>query len=413
MKTADWPIDKPTPYANNPRKNDAAVDKVAASIEAFGFRQPIVVDKDGVVVVGHTRLKAAQKLGMKKVPVHIAADLTPEQARAYRLADNRVAEEAEWDTDALMSEVDALLADGFDADLLGFDDGELDAMLAAEPEPDVTEDEVPEAPADPVTKPGDLWLLGEHRVLCGDSTKAEDVERVMGGGKADLCFTSPPYGAGNVAKLRDHYVRGAAKRESFYDQHEDAPDGWPKLMAGWFDAVRPVAECVICNVQMLADNKRHLVTWLADRVDDLCDVIVWDKVNAAPQMQSNVLSNAFEFCFVFGGNASRSIPFSNFHGTIQNVLRIDPRGKNDNADKHRAVFPVEFPAWFLGTLCPNAKSVIDPFLGSGTTLIAAEQLNRKCYGIEISPAYCDVIVTRWEALTGKTAKLAERETAAA
>lgn len=405
MKVVNWPIDRPKPYENNPRINDEAVEKVAASLKAYGFRQPIVVDQDGVIVVGHTRLKAAKSLGMDKVPVHVA-DLTPEHARAYRIADNRTGEDAEWDASLLSDEIDALLADGYDTDLLGFDDDDLDEMMAElEGGRELVEDEVTEPPDDPITKPGDLWLLGEHRLLCGDSTSADDVARVMGGGKADLCLTSPPYGAGNVAKLRDHYVRGAAKRESFYDQHEDAPDDWPSLMAGWFDAVRPVAECVICNVQMLADNKRHLLAWLAERAADLCDVIIWDKVNAAPQMQSNVLSNAFEFCFVFGGNASRSIPFSDFHGTIQNVLRIDPRGTNENADKHRAVFPVQFPTWFLETLCPKVESVIDPFLGSGTTLIAAEQLGRKCYGIEISPAYCDVIVKRWEALTGKTAKL--------
>ena len=268
----------------------------------------------------------------------------------------------------------------------------------------IEEDEVPEPPVDPITKSGDLWILGDHRLLCGDSTKADDVERLMAGAKADLCFTSPPYGAGN-AHLRDHYVRGSAKRESFYDQHEDDPDSWPSLMAGWYDAFRPVSECVVCNVQMLADNKRALVAWLAERAGDLCDVIVWDKVNAAPQMQANVLSNAFEFCFVFGGNASRAIPFADFHGTLSNVLRLDPRGKNDHADKHRAVFPLELPAWFIQTLCREARSVVDPFCGTGTTLIAAEQLGRKCYGMEISPQYCDVIVKRWENLTGKKAVL--------
>jgi DNA modification methylase len=268
---------------------------------------------------------------------------------------------------------------------------------------EIVEDEIPEPPVEPITKPGDLWLLGEHRLLCGDSTKAEDVERLMAGAKADLCFTSPPYGAANVAKLRDHYIPGAAKRESFYDQHEDDPDSWPDLMAGWFAAFRPVSECVICNVQMLADNKRAMIRWLADRADDLVDVIVWDKINAAPQMQANVLSNAFEFCFVFGGNASRAVPFADFHGTLSNVLRLDPRGKNDQADKHRAVFPLELPAWFMQSLCREAKTVADPFCGTGTTLIAAEQLGRKCYGMEISPAYCDVIVKRWETLTGKKA----------
>lgn len=183
MKIEQWPTDKPKPYDKNPRINDEAVAKVAASIKAYGFRQPIVVDQAGVIVVGHTRLKAAISLGMKKVPVHVA-DLTPKQSRAYRLADNRTAEEADWDAELLSDEIEALLADGYDIDLLGFDDGEVDAMLAElEDEPEIVEDEVPEPPANPITKPGDLWLLGEHRLLCGDSTKAEDVEKVMGGGQ--------------------------------------------------------------------------------------------------------------------------------------------------------------------------------------------------------------------------------------
>jgi DNA modification methylase len=354
-----------------------------------------------VVRAGNGTLAAAKALGWKEIAV-VRSTLAGSEATAYAIADNRTAELAEWDEDALAETLSALQCeDEALLDAAGFDAAELSKMIDGMAE--VTEDDVPEPPAEPITKPGDLWLLGDHRLLCGDSTKAEDVARLMDGAKANLCFTSPPYGAANVAKLRDHYVPGAAKRESFYDQHEDDPGSWPDLMAGWFAAFRPVCECVICNVQMLADNKRAMVRWLAERSDDLVDVIVWDKINAAPQMQANVLSNAFEFCFVFGGNASRAIPFSDFHGTLSNVLRLDPRGKNDQADKHRAVFPLELPAWFMQSLCREAKTVADPFCGTGTTLIAAEQLGRKCYGMEISPAYCDVIVKRWETLTGRKA----------
>jgi DNA modification methylase len=351
-----------------------------------------------MLIDGHLR---AETIGEEEVPV-LVLDVNEAEADKILATLDPLAAMAEADAaklDAILREVDTgspdvqqLLADLAEEAGLYQDDAK-----------EIVEDEVPEPPVDPITKPGDLWLLGEHRLLCGDSTKAEDVERLMAGAKADLCFTSPPYGAANVAKLRDHYIPGAAKRESFYDQHEDDPDSWPDLMAGWFAAFRPVSECVICNVQMLADNKRAMIRWLADRADDLVDVIVWDKINAAPQMQANVLSNAFEFCFVFGGNASRAVPFADFHGTLSNVLRLDPRGKNDQADKHRAVFPLELPAWFMQSLCREAKTVADPFCGTGTTLIAAEQLGRKCYGMEISPQYCDVIVKRWETLTGKKA----------
>ena len=398
------PASSLAPNPRNWRKHPKAQhDALRGVLAEVGIADAVLARQrpDGVLelVDGHLR---AETLGDGEVPV-LVLDVSEEEA--WKIL-------ATHDPLAAMAEADPAILDDLLRDV-ATNNAALAAMLeelkdeaGVREEKEIVEDEIPEPPADPITKPGDLWLLGNHRLLCGDSTKAEDVERLMAGAKADLCFTSPPYGAGNVAKLRDHYVRGATKRESFYDQHEDDPESWPSLMAGWYDAFRPVSECVVCNVQMLADNKRALVAWLADRAADLCDVIVWDKVNAAPQMQANVLSNAFEFCFVFGGNASRAIPFADFHGTLSNVLRLDPRGKNDQADKHRAVFPVELPAWFIQTLCKEARSVVDPFSGTGTTLIAAEQLGRKCYGMEISPAYCDVIVKRWETLTGRKATLA-------
>lgn len=393
----------PMNWRTHPKEQLDAIRGVLAEVGFAGAELARELPDGSLQLIdGHARAEVA---GDAEVPV-LVLDVTEDEAKKILATFDPIGAMATADAvklDAILREVETgseALADMLTA--LAEDNGILDGVND-HGETEVVEDEVPDPPAEPITKPGDLWILGRHRVLCGDSTKADDVERLMAGAKADLCFTSPPYGAGNVAKLRDHYVRGAAKRESFYDQHEDDPESWPSLMAGWYDAFRPVSECVVCNVQMLADNKRALVAWLAERVGDLCDVIVWDKINAAPQMQANVLSNAFEFCFVFGGNASRAIPFADFHGTLSNVLRLDPRGKNDQADKHRAVFPVELPAWFIQTLCKEARSVVDPFCGTGTTLIAAEQLGRKCYGMEISPAYCDVIVKRWETLTGEKA----------
>jgi DNA modification methylase len=204
--------------------------------------------------------------------------------------------------------------------------------------------------------------------------------------------------------LRDHYVRGAKKRESFYETHEDNASEWFDLMCGWYDAIRPSVGSVICNVQMLADNKRHIVKWLADRSGDLVDVAIWDKGHAAPQMQAGILSNSFEFLFVFGGNGSRSIPFSDFHGTEQNIVRISPKGKNEFAGVHRAVMPVELVEWVI-KLCSTAKSFVDPFGGTGTTLIACEKTGRINRSMELDPKYCDVIVQRWQEFTGQTATL--------
>ena len=161
---------------------------------------------------------------------------------------------------------------------------------------------------------------------------------------------------------------------------------------------------MICNVQLLADNKRALLEWAYAHRDDLVDVMIWDKVSGAPQMQRCVLTNVFEFLFVFGGNGSRAVPFSDFHGTVQNVVRIDPKGKNEFAGVHRAVMPTELPIWVMRTLCPQASSVVEPFSGTGTTIMAAEQCGKSCLAIEMDPTYVQVAIDRWEAFTGQKAE---------
>ena len=398
--------------ANARKHGERNIRTIVESLSRFGQQKPIVVDSSFCVRAGNGTLEAARSLGWTHLDC-VVTDLKGSDAIAYAIADNRTAELAEWDSGVLAATLEGLQFD--DEALLaaaGFSEDELaellkgiGAELDVEGGGGVTEDEVPEPPIDPITKPGDLWGLGRHRLLCGDSTKADDVGRLMGGAKADLLFTSPPYGAGNVAKLRDHYVKGDAKRESFYDNHDDAPEKWLTLMNGWWAAFRPYADLLIVNVQLLADNKRDLLLWAAERRDELVDVVVWDKGHAAPQMQANVLSNCFEFVYLFGGNGSRSIPFANFHGTMQNVIRVNPKGANENPDKHRAVMPIALPLWAIAELCKRAESVVEPFCGTGTTLIAAEQLNRKCFAMELSPNYCDVIIKRWENLTGQKAVL--------
>ncbi|MDA7980939.1 MAG: ParB N-terminal domain-containing protein [Pirellulales bacterium] len=194
MKTALWSLDRIKPYDKNPRLNDQAVDAVAASIKEFGVRQPLVVDEDGVIVVGHTRYKAAQKLGMAKVPVHVATGLTPEQIKAYRIADNQSASLSDWNHDLLALELSDLRDLDFDIDLLGFGEDELAKLFGNDIEEGLTDpDAVPEPPDNPVTKPGDLWILGNHRLLCGDSSKPEDVDRLLDDAKVHLVNTDPPY----------------------------------------------------------------------------------------------------------------------------------------------------------------------------------------------------------------------------
>ena len=249
---------------------------------------------------------------------------------------------------------------------------------------------------------GRLRLRSRHRVLCGDSTKAEDVERLMDGEKADLCFTSPPYALGSSVALSGN--RTMSERGNAYEGHKDTPEGWPDLMAGWWSAFESVAECLVVNVQPLAGNKRDVMRWIADRSDRLVDVAIWNKVTGAPAMASGVLTSIFEFLLIFGEkNASRRIPFSSWHGTVGNVYNGPPQRSNEFADQHAATMPTHLVEWILGTLCDQAKTVVDPFAGTGTTAIVAEQMGRRSFGMEIDPSYCDVIVRRFENLTGEEA----------
>ena len=187
-------IDSITPYDRNPRLNDHAVNAVAASLQEFGFRQPIVVDENYIIIAGHTRWKGAKKLGLKKVPVHVAVDLSPEQVKAYRLADNKTGELAEWDMDILPIELSELRDVGFDMDVLAFDEKELAKLLAAPVQTgDTDPDHIPEPPDDPITQKGDLWILGDHRLLCGDSANPDDVDYLLDGNVIDATLIDPPY----------------------------------------------------------------------------------------------------------------------------------------------------------------------------------------------------------------------------
>ena len=222
MKIEFLELSRIKPYDNNPRQNDQAVEAVARSIRQFGFRQPIVVDTEGVIIVGHTRYKAALKLGLEKVPVHVATDLTPEQIKAYRIADNKTAELAEWNYELLPIELGELRACNFDLGLLGFDQDELAKLLDPGVKEGLTDpDEVPEPPDEAITRPGDLWILGDHRLLCGDSSKPEDVDRLLAGATIHLVNTDPPYNV-RVEPRSNNAI--AAGNRSFTNYHHQAMD---------------------------------------------------------------------------------------------------------------------------------------------------------------------------------------------
>ena len=248
---------------------------------------------------------------------------------------------------------------------------------------------------------GSLQVKSIHRLLCGDSTKAEDVERLMGGDRVDICFTSPPYNLGDSSKISGN--KEQQKRGSAYTTYNDktTPEQWLKMLGMMIGCALDHCDGAVFNVQPLAGNKRVIWKWIAGLSDRLCDVLVWDKQHAPPQMAGGVLTSQYELIVVVGDiGASRAIPFATWHGNVSSVYSAPPQRSNEFSGMHGATFPVHLPTFVIGKLCNTARSVYDCCMGSGTTLIAADNLGRKCYGMEIDPGYCDVIIERWETLTG-------------
>lgn len=390
-------------YGRNTRTHsEEQIEQLKNSITEFGFTNPILIDEDNVIIAGHGRSVAARELGMKEVQCLRLTGLSEVQRKALRIADNQLALNAGWDEELLRLELEDIKLEDFNLELIGFSLDEVERLLN-EPEEEkvVEEDNAPEiAPAR--CRMGDIWQLGNHRLMCGDSTDEKCVETLMGGERADIAFTSPPYGAGHSANLRNKYVPGKERLKSFYNEHDDDKRGWKHLFSCSLKNMMKHSWTQFVNVQMLADNKVDLLSVVHDNLKSLCDVIIWKKTRCPPQMEDNVLNNLFEFIFVFDGeNSSRKIRFGNFHGTENNVIEIALE-KNNYAEVHKAVFPVELPSKII-TLNSRCKSVLDLFGGTGTTLIACEQLGRKCFTMEIDHKYCDIIIQRWENLTGQKA----------
>lgn len=394
----------------NPRFiRDNQFEKLKKSIEDFPemlqYRELIVYPLNGkfVVVAGNMRLRAGQELGFTEFPCKVLPkETTVERLKEITIKDNNSF--GEWDFDDLANEWDVDDLEDWGVELptdWGIEENEDEDKdgLTAEAKDDNFDTEK-ETITPRVTK-GDIWRLGSHRLMCGDSTNAGHVAELMDGAKADIAFTSPPYGAGNTATLRQHIEAndGHKQIDSFYESHDDNKDEWDGLLRNSFKNMQDNSNVQFVNIQMLAMNKKTIIQWLADNTDKFVDLMVWNKHTCPPQMQKNVLNNAFEFVFIFDNdNATRKIRYGNFKGTEKNIIETQ-REQNQYADIHKAVFPVEFPSKIL-QLNSSAKSVLDLFGGTGTTLIAAEQLNRKCYMMELDPHYCDVIIARWEKLTG-------------
>ncbi len=393
MIVTDMAVESLVPYARNPRNNTAAIDAVKASIAEFGFRQPIVVDEKMVVIVGHTRLEAAKQLGLKTVPVHVAEGLTPAQAKAYRLMDNRSHENAEWDDELLRLEFGDLKLDDFDLALTGFESEELDKLLGAEQIEGLTDtDEAPEVPAEAVSKPGDLWILGDHRVLCGDSPVMSDVEKLMGGHLADMAETDPPYNVdyGNSAKDKmrgkDRRILNDALGEGFYQFLYDTGVNLLMVTKG---------ACYIC---MSSSELHTLQKAFTDAGGKWSTFIIWAK-NTFTLGRANYQRQYEPILYGWKDGSQHYWCGARDQG---DVWFVDKPRVND---LHPTMKPVELVERAITNSSKSRDIVLDLFGGSGTTLIAAERTGRSARLMELDPKYVDVIVQRWQDYTGSKAVL--------
>jgi DNA modification methylase len=405
-----WSIDRPKPYPNNARKWGAgAVDKVADSIRAYGFRQPIVVDIDGVIIIGHLRLAAAKKLRLKEVPVHVARDLTPAQVRGLRLMDNRSHEEAEWDFTLLAPELADLSAESFDLALTGFDVHELDALLR-DPMDEEKAEQAPPLPEVAVTRPGDLWLLGPHRVLCSDATNPDSVGRLLGECKPKLLVTDPPYGVSLDSEWRDRAgLNGHGPAEPSYMKHRTAGHRNTSISsdtrADWSEAYELVPSIQVAYIWHASVYAREVLNGL-ERIGFLYpQQIIWNKGRAV--LTRTHYWYGHEPCLYV---RKKNAPWHGKAGENSTVWEVaSPKFIMGGSDEAKFDHPTQKPLELMRRPMLNhtkrGELVYDAFLGSGTTLMAAELTERVCIGMELDPKYADVIVQRWQEFTGKQATL--------
>jgi DNA modification methylase len=439
------PIGTIRPYENNPRINDQAVDAVAASIREFSFRQPIVVDAQGVIIVGHVRYMAALKLGLDKVPVHVAKDLTPEQIKAYRIADNKTADLSDWNYDLLPIELAELQGMNYDLGLLGFSQDELAMLL----DPGIKDglcdpDEVPGPPDEATTRPGDLWVLGDHRLLCGDSGKPEDVDRLLDGSAIHLVNTDPPYNVKVEPRSNNAIAAGLSsfpgdelKKKKLLNKtcranglkHHQSMD-----LARHPEKSRPTGRKLRAKDRPLANDfvsdkafEGMLLAWFGNMARALrpgrlffcwggysnirnypraleasglyfSQQIIWHKMH--PVLTRKCFMGDHEWCF-FGWREGAAHQFFGPPNItdVWSVKKINPQSMVHLTEK-----PVELAMRAMQYGSRPGENVLDLFGGSGSTMIAAEQSGRHSFLMELDPLYCDVIVQRFEKFTGRKAE---------
>jgi len=385
MEVEMIPVAEIIPYEQNPRKNDKAVDIVAKSIKEFGFKQPIVIDQNNVIIAGHTRLKAAQKLNIKEVPIVWADDLTPEQVKAYRIMDNKSHEYTEWDIDTLKTELTELKDLEYDLDLTGFTENELNDLL-----PNETKEEEFEIPKEPKYKieQGEIWKLGNHRLMCGDATKKEDVDKLMDGQKADMVFTDPPYGVGYEEKS-DRLGNKEHNKITGDENINSAKVIWKGAFQNIYDSLKEGGSYYLTAPQ----GGDQMMMMMMEGNIKCKHELIW--VKPTPVFSMGRLDYDYQHePILYGWKGTHEfIGAGKFKKSIWEIGR-------DSGKLHPTMKPVELISNSLLNSSKSKEIIMDVFGGSGTTLIACEQLNRKCFMMEIDPYYCSVIIERWEKLTG-------------
>jgi DNA modification methylase len=404
-----WSIDRLVPYEKNPRKNDSAVGQMCASIEEFGFKIPCLVRSDGEVVDGHLRLKAARKLGIAEVPVILCDEWTPAQVKAFRIMVNRSVSWADWDDELLAQELKDIEESGFDLALTGFDSKEIDDLMATLEAEDPENDVIP-TPATPTSRSGDLWICGPHRLLCGDSTSLESVARLLNGAEPILMVTDPPYGIELDSEWRDRAgLNGCGAAEASYmktrtEGHHNTTIS-SDTRADWSEAFELVPSIQVAYVWHASIFTREVLNGL-ERIGFLYpQQIIWNKGRTV--LTRTHYWYQHEPCWYV---RKKNAPWYGKAGENATIWdSASPKfimgGSDEEKFDHPTQKPVELMKKSILNHTRRGELVYEPFLGSGTNLAAAESTQRVCYGMELDPKFMDVIVQRWQGMTGKQATL--------
>lgn len=383
-------------YDRNPRRmSKAQFQHLVKSLKEDGYHQRLVVNRDFTIIGGHQRKKALQEAGFKptdKIPVLMPSEmLDKEEFKRINVRDNLPFGEFDFDMLTADFDIDELLEWGMPEEWL--------PTIEEVPEEGLTDDDaVPALQKEATTKLGDLYILGNHRILCGDSTSIDAVERLMDGVKADITFTSPPYNVGCLG-----YDNGKDKYKGKSDNKNQ--EEYLDFLFSFTNICMTISKFIFINNQFLSNNRTALAKYIGHYSNELKEVFPWIKNTAPPNVNKGVFTNRFEFILCLEkNNPIRGFPVE-WQGKYHNLIEGSTAANENVTDgSHSATMPLYVPLWFIDRL-PFIESIYDPFGGSGTTLIACEKTNRKCFMMELSPNYCDVIVKRWEDFTGKTAEL--------